>query len=204
MDTRSGLRSRPAAARSSSSTRNLIEPDTIIPPAEAATSGTDLYSNIQSLDSALADDLGLNFGVDTSGSGAFGGGLGSASAGRAEDRARRESFSSVASSDDEYDAGLVHRILTGRVRPPSPISEAAEADAGRHGLGLGPAPHDPANAEPHEQQPSGQHDDQPCCRICFDTEEDDETGTLFSPCKCAGTVSRFRWGSESRCGGACG
>lgn len=27
------------------------------------------------------------------------------------------------------------------------------------------------------------------CRICFDGEEDDETGRLFSPCLCRGTVS---------------
>lgn len=28
----------------------------------------------------------------------------------------------------------------------------------------------------------------PCCRICFDGEESNENGRLFSPCKCTGTM----------------
>ena len=200
--TRSGLWRRPAAPRSNSSTRQLIEPGALAGPAgptDACASGIEPTGLLESFGAALDRDADGICLADTS-EGWGTGGFGSASAGWAEPRGRRDSLCSMASSDDEHDAGLVYRILTGRVRPPSPIIEAGEGDGlgGGNGSGSGPTPHDPAQAEPHPSPGrDDQQDDKPCCRICFDTDEDEDSGTLFSPCKCAGTVSHHfvlaRW-----------
>ncbi|CEP03387.1 hypothetical protein PBRA_003147 [Plasmodiophora brassicae] len=44
----------------------------------------------------------------------------------------------------------------------------------------------PANSEPHATSAGGSRNN--ICRICHDAEETKESGRLFSPCKCAGTM----------------
>eukprot|EP00933_Yihiella_yeosuensis_P031077 TRINITY_DN2461_c1_g1_i1.p1 TRINITY_DN2461_c1_g1~~TRINITY_DN2461_c1_g1_i1.p1 ORF type:complete len:358 (+),score=59.90 TRINITY_DN2461_c1_g1_i1:69-1076(+) len=48
---------------------------------------------------------------------------------------------------------------------------------------------DAANGASRTEVANGQDGDEvPCCRICLDSEETAETGRLFSPCKCTGSM----------------
>eukprot|EP01063_Lacrimia_lanifica_P024496 TRINITY_DN32393_c0_g1_i1.p1 TRINITY_DN32393_c0_g1~~TRINITY_DN32393_c0_g1_i1.p1 ORF type:complete len:407 (+),score=101.30 TRINITY_DN32393_c0_g1_i1:69-1289(+) len=72
---------------------------------------------------------------------------------------------------------------------PAALSTAAAAATNAVAAGAAPPlPDDPPPpAAPEPAAPT----EPPCCRLCFDSEETVETGKLFSPCLCAGTMQHI-------------